>query len=334
MNEKPTAEVARSQKPVSPAAAILRQDFDRRRPPPAEPEPPSTPPQDEFDDEYLCPYCAAKTQPDDRKCPACGSKLWVKIRRREERSSWLWVALSVQMAITFWPAAAFLAMLAYAADKLGIANPLTLVPAYLGLPGSVPPEVVNAAFELVPRPFILVLAFYLPLSLTMFIGLYLRWKPIFFMLLFSSLLTFVLAGAGMALHQEIGLTCGGGGVILALLMALLLFQLEDDFFFDEKRILLSVDRGAKRGLDFFVHGRRYARQKMWAMAAIHLRRAVAWLPGQIDCHLELAVAYTYLKRYDLAAEALAAARRINPDDPRVEELAALLGSLCPADSPP
>ena len=31
------------------------------------------------------------------------------------------------------------------------------------------------------------------------------------------------------------------------LMFLLLLRLEDDFFFDEKRILLRVDRSAKKG---------------------------------------------------------------------------------------
>ncbi len=116
-------------------------------------------------------------------------------------------------------------------------------------------------------------------------------------------------------------------------MFLLLLQLEDDFFFDEKRILLRVDRSAKKGLDFLACGRRYARRNMWAMAVIHLRRAVAWLPDWIDCHLELAAAYIGLKRYDLAAKALAEARRISPDDPQVEELTALLDSLRPTSSP-
>ena len=174
---------------------------------------------------------------------------------------------------------------------------------------------------------------YFLFSLWVLVGLYLRWKPIFFLFLISALLTLVLAGAGMLLGQGVGLICSGGGVILALLMFLLLLQLEDDFFFDEKRILLRVDRSAKKGLDFLASGRRYMRRNMWAMAAIHLRRAVAWLPDWIDGHLELAVAYIYLKRYELAAKALAEARRISPDDPQVEKLTALLDNLRPANSP-
>jgi len=134
------------------------------------------------------------------------------------------------------------------------------------------------------------------------------------------------------LSQGIGLICSGGGVVLTLLMFLMLLQLEDDFFFDEKRILLRIDRSAKKGLDFLASGRRYARRRMWAMAVIHLRRAAGWLPGWIDCHLELAVAYIGLKRYDLAAQALAEAKRINPGDPQVEELTALLESQRLANS--
>jgi tetratricopeptide (TPR) repeat protein len=207
------------------------------------------------------------------------------------------------------------------------------MPVYAGLSGNVPPKVASAALEAVPRLYVLPFAFYLPFALMVLIGLYLRWKPIFYLFLISALLTLALGGAGMLLGQGVVLICSGSGVILALLMFLLLLQLEDDFFFDEKRLLLRVDRSAKKGLDFLASGRRYMRRKMWAMAAIHLRRAVSWLPEEIDGHLELAAAYIGLKRYDLAAKALAEARRISPDDPQVEELTALLDSLRSADSP-
>jgi tetratricopeptide (TPR) repeat protein len=333
---EPPAETARTGKRATLAAAILHEDFARRRPPPEpEPEPaPTPPPQDEFDDPYLCPYCAAPTHPDDRKCQACGARLWIPIRRREERSTWLWAALTVQMAGIIWPATVPLLMLVYAAHEAGVEAPLTLVPVYFGLPGSVPPKVASAVLEAVPRLYVLPFAFYLPFALMVLIGLYLRWKPIFFLFLISALLALALGGAGMLLTQEWGLVCSGSGLILALLMFLLLLQLEDDFFLDEKRILLHIDRSAKKGLDFLACGRRYTRREMWAMAVIHLRRAVAWLPDWIDAHLELAVAYIGLKRYDLAAKALAEARRTSPDDPRVEELTALLDSLCPADNLP
>jgi hypothetical protein len=325
---------ARAGRPASVASAILHEDFARRRPPPEpEPEPPPTPTEDEFDNPYLCPYCAAQTHPDDRKCPACGAKLWIKIRRREERSTWLWAALTLQTAGIIWPVTIPLLMLVYAAHEVGIDNPLTLVPVYLGLPGSVPPKVTSTVLEAVPRLYFLVPTLYVLFSLGVLVGLYLRWKPVFFLFLISALLALALGGVGMLVGQGVVPICSGGGIILALMMFLLLIRLEDDFFFDEKRILLRVDRSAKKGRDFLVCGRRYTRRKMWATAVIHLRRAASWLPDWIDCHLELAAAYIGLKRYDLAAKSLAEARRISPDDPQVEELTALLDSLRSADAP-
>jgi len=238
------------------------------------------------------------------------------------------------MASTIWPATVPLLMLVYAAYQAGFENPLALIPLYIGLPNDVPPQVASAVLEAVPRLYFLVPALYVLFSLGVLVGLYLRWKPVFFLYLISAVLALALGGVGMLLGQGVVPICSGVGVILALLMFLLLLQLEDDFFFDEKRILLRVDRSARKGLDFLACGRRYVRSKMWAMAVIHLRRAVAWLPDWIDCYLELAAAYIGLKRYDLAAKALAEARRINPDDPRVEELTALLDGLRLAESRP
>jgi tetratricopeptide (TPR) repeat protein len=336
--ESPAEEPAFGKKPASAAAAVLRQDFARRFPPPEPaPEPPPVPLRDEFEDEYLCPYCAAQTEPEERKCPACGNKLWVQVRRREERSPWLWVALTLQFASIIWPATIPVLMVVYAAYQVGIDNPLKLMPVYLGLPGDVPPELTNAAFESVPRLYILPFVFFLLFSLTVLVGLYLRRKVIFFLFLISPVLVLGFAIAGMAiglgspgegfpLARRAGLLCSGSGVILALLMFLLVLKIEDDFFFDDNRLLLRRDRDATNGPALLNSGERYARRDMWAMAAIHLRRAVGLMPHRIEAHLALAVAYLNLKRYELAASALAEARRIAPSDPQVEHLATLLVS--------
>ncbi len=344
--ESPAAELPYARKPVSPAAAVLRQDFARRLPPPEpEPELPPVPLQDEFDDEYLCPYCAARTDPDDRKCPACGNRLWIKVRRREERSPWLWVALTLQFASTFWPATIPVLMIVYAAYQVGIDNPFKLVPVYLGLPGDVPPDLANAAFESVPRLYILPFVFFILFSLTVLVGLYLRWKGIFYLFLISPLLVLGFAIAGMViglgspgegfpLARRAGLLCSGSGVLLALLMFLLILQIEDDFFFDDSRLLLCRDRDATNGPALLNSGQRYARRNMWALAVIHLRRAVGLMPHRTEAHLALVVAYLNLKRYELAASTLAEARRIDPSDPQVEHLATVLASRRAVKSPP
>ncbi len=222
--------------PVSPAAAVLREDFARRQPPPEpEPELPPLPLRDEFDDEYLCPYCAAKTAPDDRKCAACGHKLWIKVRRREERSSWLWVALTLQAASIIWPAFLSTLVLFYAARQAGLDNFFLLVAPYLGLPSDLPPETVSAAFEAIPRAYVMPLAVYILFSLAVMAGLYLRWKPVFYFYLFNALLILVSAFAGMAislslaaegaaLGPRVGIVCSGGGLILGLLMFFLVLS--------------------------------------------------------------------------------------------------------------
>jgi len=325
-------------KPVSAAAAVLREDFARRQPPPEpEPELPPLPLRDEFEDEYLCPYCAAQTAPDDRQCPTCGNELWIKFRRREERSSWLWVALTLQAAGIIWPAFIALVALFIAAGHAGLGNFFRLVPVYLGLPGDVPAEIVDAAFEVVPRSYVLPLVFHLLFSLVVMVGLYMRWKPIFYLYVANALVMLGSAVAGMAIglgmpvhegvaSQRVGVMCGGGGVILGLLMFLLVIRISDDFFYDEKRLLLRFDRDATNGPALLDSGRRYARRAMWALAAIHLRRAAGLMPHQIDAHLALAVAYLNLRRYDLAAAALDEARRISPNDPQVEQLTGVLNS--------
>jgi tetratricopeptide (TPR) repeat protein len=334
----PPAPPVPDRKPVSAAAAVLREDFARRQPPPEpELELPPLPPRDEFEDEYLCPYCAAQTAPGDRKCPACGNKLWVQVRRREERSSWLWIALSLQAASVIWPAFISLLILFYAARQAGLDNFFRLVPVYLGLPGDVPPELASAAFEAVPRLYVLPLALYILFSLLVMVGLYLRWKPVFYLYLANALLALGSAVVGMAMGlgslaeegspgQGVGLICGGGGLILGLLMFFLVLQIVDDFFLDEKRLLLRLDRDATNGPALLNSGQRYAKRAMWAMAAIHLRRAAGLMPHQVDPHLALTVAYLNLKRYDLATGALEEARRIAPNHPQVEYLASMLVS--------
>ena len=330
-SEPPTTKPVQAAKPTSLAAALLREDFARHRPPPEPELPPPISPPDEFDNEYLCIYCAGLTHPDDRKCPACDNPLWVKIRRREGRSSWLWVALVMQLASTVWPVTAPFLILTYVAQELGVYNPFTLVPAYLGLSSSVPPDVTQQVFKHLPPVTIVPFIFYFLFSSVVLVGLYLRWKPIFYMFVISALLTLASAMAATIIIQSSARMCSGGGIILALLMLALLLQIEDDFFFDEKRIILRVDRDATNGPALLASGQRYARRALWAMAAIHLRRAASKMPHEIACHLLLATAYIGLKRYDLADQALAQARRISPDDPQVEKLAAVLAQNLPQD---
>jgi tetratricopeptide (TPR) repeat protein len=306
------------------AAAILREDFARRQPPPEPELPPPVPPPDEFADEYLCPYCAAPTRPEDRLCSACGRKLWVKVRRREEHSSWLWVAMVMQLGGTVWPMMVPLMVLAYVAYQVRITNPFDLIPAYLGLPSNVPPEVASAAFKMVPGAYLLPFAVYFVFSSIVLAGLYLRWRPIFYLFLVSALLMIASSVTAALLIQGGSRLCSAAGILPGVLMLLLLLQLEDDFFADDRRLVLRADRDATNGPALLASGQRYAKHGMWAMAAIHLRRAAARMSHDIAPLLMLTAVYLNLKRYDLAEKTLAQARSLDPADPQVERLAAML----------
>ncbi len=311
-------------RPNTAAAAILREDFARRQPPPEPELPPPVPPPDEFADEYLCPYCAAPTRPEDRLCPACGRKLWIKVRRREEHSSWLWVAMVMQLGGTVWPMMLPLVVLAFVATRVGITNPFDLIPAYLGLPGSVPPEVASKAFKMVPGVYFLPFAVYFVFSLIVLAGLYLRWRPIFYLFLVSALLMIASSIVAAVMVQSGSRLCSAAGIIPGVLMLLLLFQIEDDFFTDDRRLVLRADRDATNGPALLASGQRYAKHGMWAMAVIHLRRAAARMAYDITPPLMLTAVYMNLKRYDLAEKTLAQARSMDPADPQIEKLAATL----------
>jgi hypothetical protein len=112
--------------------------------------------------------------------------------------------------------------------------------------------------------------------------------------------------------------------ILVALRAILIFSIEDDFFSDDQRILLCPDRGVSDGTHFLQRGLYYARQKMWALAALHLREAVQFLPNQVDGQVALMLSYIKLGRPALAAQVLEVFEQSHPGDPRVVELGAAI----------
>jgi tetratricopeptide (TPR) repeat protein len=108
----------------------------------------------------------------------------------------------------------------------------------------------------------------------------------------------------------------------------LITQLGGDFEWDRRRILLRLDRGLKSSVEYLTRADFYNRQKMWALAVIHVRAALGLLPDRLDCHMALAVAYIRLKRYELASRALAQAKGISPGEPRIAQLEALVAEMC------
>lgn len=281
-------------------------------------------------DPLLCPYCAALTWEADRRCLICNGELWVSVRRREQHSFLLWLVMMVQVwSLIGYVIVPFLVLTALAFLIIGRFDAFALLPVYLGLPGDLSPEVGQAARELL-SPWLLLPFVALSLySLGMLIGSYLRWKPVFYLLLVGAGVRLALAAAALAAGgltglRFAGLVGGGLSILAALITFLIILRLEDDFFCDEHRIYFAMDPRVKSGVGLITRGREYARQKMWALAVLYFRAGVARAPDQVAGHTGLISAYLHLNRRELAEVAGREAQRRFPDHPTVIELVNLI----------
>ncbi len=314
--------VTRTKTPVSAAAAILHHDLAPRQPPEPEPQPPLSSPWEELDDELLCPYCGAPTRMEDRRCRSCGGKLWIEFQR-EKRSTLLWLLIMFQAANTIYLGASpLIFFIITMGRRLGDIPTEELLLAYLGLPSLLDPATISAAFAVLPRFGFFMLFVPALFSLVMLVGLYQRWRVVYYLLLASALLSLVSAVAGMAVAHQLAI--GVIGIIVALTQLVILFNLSGDFARERWRILMRADSNITDGATLLLRAETYARRKMWAMAALHYYRATIWLPQRAGVRLALAVVCMRMQRYDLAELALDDARRVAPDDPRIAELAAEL----------
>jgi tetratricopeptide (TPR) repeat protein len=294
------------------AGAVLSGEFEQRYSIPKSELAP-TPVDNEFDNEYQCPYCAQQTRPEDNNCRSCGGSLWAKSRRKEKTSCLYRGVLALQIFNTLEYVAFLVALIAAAV---------------------VPPEPGAAAGAISPQMATilpLLIAVYAALTLysgAVAVGLFMRWMIIMYLYIANAVLTLVMGLVMMyimgAESPSASLTCGGEILVLALIQFGIIAGLERDFAYDKRRILLRTDSDAIGAIALLDSGRHYAKHGMWALAAIHLQRAVQMMPGELDYHLLLAGVYINLKRYQLADKILAQAKKINPYDAQVERLAAIV----------
>jgi len=314
------------------AAEVLGEDYVERHTtyipePEPEPESPAVALWEKYKNELLCPYCASLTQEQDRRCAACGNVLWIKTRRREERSLLLWILIFVQAFNTLMTALLPVAVVFIVGWELGIEDFTRLFPIYFGLPGEVSPQVADAALAMVPR-----LVFFLSgipffVSLALLVALYVRWTPVYYLLLIDAALGLLSSVLGMVFnlsHGMIAIVSGVIGAVVSMVIFGLTIQLEDDFKKDRFRIFLQVDTDITSGIGYLLRGRLYASHNMWALAALHFRRASVLMTYQTDGYIALAIACAHLKEYDLARYALEEAQRINPEDKQIAEVLASL----------
>jgi tetratricopeptide (TPR) repeat protein len=279
-----------------------------------------------YDDPYLCPYCAAPTAPEDRHCPVCRGRLWLKRRAGVGRSKLLWILIAMQASSTALALAAPFVVLFILSWIVGAKTSTDLLPIYLGLPHDLSPQVVAATLARLPR--LGFFAMWLPvlLGIVMTVGLYARWRTIFYLLLANSIVAFVGSAAGVALLGDNLVALAGGitGLLLSVAIVITVIKLEGDFRVRQERLTLGLDRQLKSGTDYLLRGRLYAQKGLWALAALHFRRAAALSSFSPDGCLALARACVRLEDLDLARWALEEARARRPDDQRIRDVAEML----------
>ncbi|MBN1934531.1 MAG: hypothetical protein JW934_07685 [Anaerolineae bacterium] len=285
-------------------------------------------------DPFLCPYCTAPTEEADRKCPACGNDLWLKFRRREDQSWWLVNVMVFQFVMILAYAIAPLMVLTYVAFKvIGNFDPFPLLPAYLGFEGNLPPEIAQAALDMVPRLYLLPFAGLALYSLGMLIGTWFRCKPVFYLLFWGAAVKIALSVAAIAFGRFQSIICGGAGLLFSLVTIFIIFQLEDDLLGREERLYFAISRRIKGATTQIAQGKSFAKQQMWALSILYLRSGLAQMPEQTAGRSTLIFAYMQIGRYDLARQALREAQRLAPDNPRFKELALLLDGQPPQTTP-
>lgn len=282
---------------ASIAASLLQSDFAARQKPvdPAERDAP----EDVFANEYLCPYCAKRTRPNDQRCPACHNGLWIYVPRRAKPSKlyyfFMWNII-INVVIALFSVVALISM-SMEDRSLRDSEAFYIL---LGLRG----------FDLTTYTVIL-------------IGYFKRWRILYYLNVLSAIL--LMAAAGLVavifgLNSISGVGCGGFIFLLSIFWFFMIMNLGDDFAYDKYRLVLRVDPDVKTAKTQFNRGNHYSQRGMWALAAMHYRRAASQSPDDINCHLALALAYLRLHLLDKAAEALTQARRISTIDPLLEKL--------------
>jgi tetratricopeptide (TPR) repeat protein len=296
---------------------------EQEKPPPAiislpeaakTPLPDLYPYKDEFDDPWLCPFCAAPTRPEDQACPACRRSFIIRRRVKEERTAWLWRAIFLQFGVTLALATLGVSLFIILPRFQGIRDPFAFLPLYFGQIGTQPENLGQVILTAFPRWLFWGFSGATLYSFLLMVLLYIRilhGNTLYLVnasvVLLLSFLTIIFYYASMPL-----LIAGVVGLFLGAAQLFITLNLWNDFTFNERRIQLRIDRDAKTHMTLYQSGRRYSKLAMWGLAVIHLRRAAVGNPKSPAYQIALAIAYMNIKRYDLATKTLDQAEKLDP----------------------
>lgn len=117
--------------------------------------------------------------------------------------------------------------------------------------------------------------------------------------------------------------------MLAVLLALLFgfFKAGPDFERVEMKHLARIEKGLNDGSMFYIAGKKYAKEQMWASAVLHFQRAAAHEPNRPFYHLAIGKAYAQLGFKDRAKDALSSAQRLTTDANLKTEIEASIAAI-------
>ncbi len=261
---------------------------------------------DEFDDEWLCPYCLSPTQPAHRQCPVCRNPLISRQRIQPDRTVWLWRGIFLQITLAVFLAAFAISAFVVLGKLNGISNSLLLTPAYVGFPVNQPTEQLTTMLTLFPLWLFwaIILTLFYTLGLTLLLSFRLPYGHFIYLINAGLMLLGGIFGIILFSHSLLIIFVGITAVFAGALQLLITLNLWNDFTFNETRIQLKIDSGVKNHQTLFISGRQHGQAGLWGLAVIHLRRAVSQSDKNPVYLLALIQAYLRVKRFDLAEQTL------------------------------
>lgn len=251
-------------------------------------------------EQVICPYCASPLGEEMESCAGCGRRL-VQRRYRYARESSNQVILWVLTLAT-----AFLYLILLLADLIqGNGLPILVLHAFLGL------VFFGLSIGLYVRQFWAWAASIPLLMVTLFLGL-LRLIGIDTSMLLPARLeemaqpvvTSALLQALISLAYALLLVAQAGALLSAVIFA------GPDFSRRQERLVARLERGLVNAHDYYVAGRRYAGQGMWASAVLHWQRAAVHAPANWRYLLALAGGYAELRFFERSLDVLQSAAAV------------------------
>ena len=279
---------------------------------------------DGLDNPYQCAFCGRPAAPEDKRCPYCGQGLTV-VRRAtitagpSLRTAVFLIGVLAAVALLEIAPPLFAYLAAQGRDpapfQLLLQTPAAsfLLGDFLAWPGPIAASLLGIA---IGRSLLLIVGG---------LGLWLRWSPIYFLVMgllaLDLLWNLYRLAAGYA-----GPVGAVGNMALALGGLWMLFASDRDFAVVRRRLLVQPDGGLRGDAAFYQRGHEYRKLGMWALAAAQWRMAIGAQPRNVQYYKDLALAYGRLGRAERGLRLLEEAGRQAPGDAEVEELRRLMAA--------